>query len=144
MKKELIIFFSIFLFFGQSFAEEPGWTDAQRTERRDIVIQGEVQSVEKKQNIDEFTDLYIAKIKVFRVYKGSAELKDKALEVYYELSVSGHPGARCPNYAKLKQGDNGKFFIRKCYEDWKKKLKLEEISDSIFLIEMGSDVQLKK
>jgi len=118
-------------------ANEPLWTEEQRTEKRDVVIDGEVLSVEKLHETNEREVLYVAKVKVLKTHKSDGELPP-TLSVYFEFSKTGE-NARCPDYAELKKGDKGKFFLRKFSPELKKKLKLEKVGGALFL-EMGSDV----
>ena len=122
-------------------ANEPLWTEAERTEKRDVVIDGEVLSVDKLHGINETEDLYVAKVKVLKTYKSHCDLP-LTISIHFEFSKTGK-NARCPSYVELKKGDKGKFFITECGPDFKRRLKLEEAKEVLFLV-MGSDVMKKE
>ncbi len=122
-------------------ANEPLWTEAERTEKRDVVIDGEVLSVEKLHEINKTEDLYVAKVKVLKTHKSHGDLR-LTIPIHFEFSKTGK-NTRCPSYVELKKGDKGKFFLTECGPDLKKCLKLEKVKGVLFL-EMGSDVIKKE
>jgi len=139
MSRYLIIALSLTPFLSASAtANEPGWTEAERTEKRDVVIEGKVLSVKKLQKINEREDLYVAEVKISKRHKGADKLPD-VIKVHFEFSNTGK-NLRHPAYAELAKGTAGKFFLVNCNEAVKKRIGMEESKDRILLIELGSDV----
>lgn len=119
-------------------ANEPLWTEAERTAKRDVVIEGKVLSVKKLQKIDDLEDLYVAEVRISKRHKGAEKLPD-VIKVHFEFSNTGK-NLRCPKYAELSKGTAGKFFLVDCNEAVKKRIGMEQSKDNILLIELGSDV----
>jgi len=123
-------------------ANEPLWTDQQRLEKRDMVCLGTVLSVEKIANISQYSDLYLAVIKIDSMKKGKKTSVGSKINVYFEFSTTGK-NTRCPRYAELSAGDKGTFYLRHITEAVKKTLKLETVQEPAYFLEMGSDVRDK-
>lgn len=128
---------TILFFTAIASANEPLWTESERTDKRDVVIDGEVLSVEKLHEVNKQRDLYVTKVKVLKTHKSQGDLR-ATIPVYFEFSKTGK-NTRCPAYVELKKGDKGKFFLWECGPDLKKRLKIDKLKGVLFL-EMRSDV----
>jgi len=117
-------------------ANEPGWTNEDRTEHRQAVLSGSVQKIEKVKD-QETPNVHLMRATiVIGVIKKGAELvgDTKKVVIYYETSPLG-AGYRCPTFPALKKGDSGCFYLR--YDSG-----LTE--QESFVLGMGSDFQIKQ
>ena len=143
--KKVILLLIIAFCFCETFADEPLWTEKQRQEKRDIVIDGEVLKVKKSHELKNYkwSEVWITQIKVSEVFKGDSQLKGKTISVLYEqgtiIEGTNIRNARCPSYADLSKGDTGKFYIIKCNIDYLEKLEINENTKDALYIAMGSD-----
>jgi hypothetical protein len=138
-----LIFVSLFLAWTISVTtNEPLWTDQERGEKRDMVCLGTVLSVKKIANINQYSDLYLAVIKIDGMKKGKKTSVGSKINVYFEFSTTGK-NIRCPRYAELAAGDKDTFYLRNITEAVKKMLKLETVKEPAYFLEMGSDVREK-
>ena len=129
---------SIFLLSAVAHADEPGWSEEKRAAERDVVVEASVLSTRKVHNLDRNETLHAATLMISVRHKGPDKLPER-IDVYYEFSTSGH-NSRCPRYAELKTGLEAKFFLRTCDPVLKQRLKLENRTDPVFFLAMGSDV----
>ena len=72
-----------------AMANEPGWTDQERLEKRDMVCLGTVLSTEKVGPVDEHADLYLAVVEITGMKKGKKTSVGSKFNVYYEAATSG-------------------------------------------------------
>ena len=108
--------------------DEPSWTPEERAKERDAVVKAAVTKVVDLGQVDPYSRLLSAELKIERTQKPHSELKTDALTIYY---LGSHNGAkRCPNYAALVVGMTGDFYL--CRGDW-----LTKKAD--FILSMGSD-----
>jgi hypothetical protein len=121
-------------------ANEPGWTDQERLQQRDMVCLGSVITVEKVGQIDTNRFLQLAVVKISGIKKGEKTAAGSRINVYYEFCSSGL-NTRCPRYAELAKGDKGTFYLRNLTDEIKKALKIEAFKEPAFFLGMGSDVK---
>ena len=119
-------------------ADEPLWTEAERADKRDIVVEGHVIAVRKLHRIDKREDLYTATVKISSRHKGADKLPD-TIEVHFVFSSTGK-NIRCPRYVEVSKGTKAKFFIIGCNADWKKRIGMASEAGRVLMLEMGSDV----
>jgi hypothetical protein len=116
--------------FNSLLGDEPSWTpeERERAKQRDAVVTAAVTKVVDLGQVDPYSRLISAELKIERTQKPHSELKTDALTIYY---LGSHNGAkRCPNYAALEVGMTGDFYL--CRGDWLTK-KVD------FILSMGSD-----
>lgn len=122
------------LFFLLSYvvrADEPLWTDEQRSAERDCVIEGIVQSVTTIEKKNDFENLMCAEIRILNIPKPHEALKGNSVKVFFLLSPKG-AGLRCPDYADPKIMQQAVFYLRHHeYLTGKKD----------FILDMGSDIR---
>lgn len=123
-----------------AMADEPLWTDAERLTNRDVVTLATVVSTQRVSKIDQHNDLFLAILKVDGMKKGKKTAVGSTFRVYYEFSPTGQ-NTRCPQYAELKEGDKGTFYLRWMTEDIQKHLGLKKAEPNDLFLEMGSDVK---
>ena len=104
-------------------ANEPGWTDQERLEKRDMVCLGTVLSTEKVGPVDEHADLYLAIVEITGMKKGKKISVGSKFNVYYEAATSGQ-SERCPTHAKLAKGEKATFYLHSMTEAIKESLKI--------------------
>ena len=144
--KNIMIFLILALCSCAAYANEPGWTEKERESRRDILIEGEVQKVDKLHELKDYkwTEVWTADIKLSAVHKGPEKLKEQTVTVLFERGtiIEGTKirHKRCPNYAELTKGDKAKFYIVKCTKEHLDGLEMKEDAEVALFIEMGSDV----
>lgn len=123
-----------------ALANEPGWTDQQRLEKRDVVCSGLVLSAERLTRIDDQMCASVAVVEVTGVKKGPKTSVGTKLYVYYE-----HPAVkedkRCPACPELAKGDSATFYLRTLTQEIKTALKLETVPESALYLELGSDAR---
>ena len=123
-----------------AMADEPGWSDHERLENRDVVCLGKVVSTEKIGQIDAQADLHLAVVEVTRVKKGKSLSAGSKFNVYYERSANDR-GKRCPAYAELAKGEKATFYLTNMSKEIQASLKIKTIKEPALFLEMGSDVQ---
>jgi|GEM_PF-1681941 len=122
------ILFLLSFTFNSLLGEEPSWTPEERAKHRDAVVAASVTKVVDLGQVDPYSRLISAELKIERIQKPHSELKTDALKIYY---LGSHNGAkRCPNYAALVVGMTGDFYLRR--GDW-----LTKKAD--FILYMASD-----
>lgn len=125
-----------------SRADEPIWTVAERWEKRDLVVEGEVKTTRVSHQLNKYHEICVAEFALNRPLKGSIGLP-KTIRVYYEADSSGG-GWRCPSYAKLKKGQKARFFLRRSSPLLKKRIGMEKTPGVVLFLEMGSDIHEAK
>jgi len=119
-------------------ANEPLWTEAERADKRDIVVEGHVIAVRKLHKIDKRENLHVATVRISARHKGADKLQD-TIEVHFVFSNTGK-NIRCPKYVEVSKGTRAKFFIIGCNADWKKRIGMASEAGRVLMLEMGSDV----
>jgi hypothetical protein len=119
-------------------ANEPLWTEAERADKRDIVVEGHVLAVRKLHKVDKREDLHVATVRISSRHKGADKLQD-TIEVHFAFSSTGK-NIRCPKYVEVSKGTKAKFFIIDCNADWKKGIGMEGEVGRVLVLAMGSDV----
>jgi hypothetical protein len=112
-------------------ANEPLWTDAERSAKSDAVFTGIVQSVRKVRELNEQESLFSATVKVTEVRKNHSSLANQEITLYFERPKDGKSNKRCPAYVELSEKQSATFFVR-----------IREIGkDKLPFLELGSDVR---
>ena len=123
-----------------AISDEPLWTNAERLERRDIVIKALVETNAVISTRNDHINLYHAVLKVESVEKGKEISTDSRINIYYECSSHGF-NFRCPDYANLTTGEAATFYLRNMTKELIAHLELDDVTEPAFFLEMGSDVR---
>ena len=88
-------------------ADEPLWTEAERTALRACVIDGKVLKVETVKPLA-YASLMRAEVQILNVSKSHPSLPPATVVVFFEYSPTG---SRCPDYAHLKIGETARLHL---------------------------------
>jgi len=128
MKTAITIIFLLTFNLNCLLGDEPHWTTEERAKQRDAVVTASVTNVVDLGQVDQYSRLISAELKIDFTKKPHNELKTAALTIYYLGSNNG--AKRCPNFAALVVGMSGDFYLTR--GDW-----LTKKAD--FILPMGSD-----
>lgn len=107
---------------------EPSWTPEERVRQRDAVVEALVTKVVDLGQVDAYSRLISAELKIVRISKPHNELKKDTLTIYY---LGAHNNSkRCPDFPTIEVGMSGGFYLTRTAE-------LTQKPD--FILAMGSD-----